>query len=126
MKQSAVECTPSRKLPGAFAGLSRSANFFFTGGGAPPPPRTDADTSPRIRSPRRRVAAGACLITAALVSQACNPKPPETKDYVTKIAGERTNKDAMFQNGDDPVPKAKHAEFLPLSYFPIDPEYDVP
>jgi uncharacterized protein len=57
---------------------------------------------------------------------ACNPKPPEAKDYTAKIASERANKDTMFQSGDDPVPKAKHAEFLPLAYFPIDPDYDVP
>ena len=24
------------------------------------------------------------------------------------------------------MPKARHAEFLPLAYFPIDPEYNVP
>jgi MFS family permease len=37
----------------------RGANIFSTGGGAPPPPRAFADTSPRIRSPRLGVAAGA-------------------------------------------------------------------
>src|SRR5262245_8276474 len=38
--------------------------LFFTGGGAPPPPRTHADTSPRIHSPRRGVAAGAAVLIA--------------------------------------------------------------
>jgi ACS family D-galactonate transporter-like MFS transporter len=41
----------------------RRANFFSNGGGAPPPPRSFADTSPRIRSPRLGVAAGAGLTT---------------------------------------------------------------
>src|SRR5262245_65419193 len=44
------------------------ANFFFTGGGAPPPPRGFADTTPRILSPRRGVAAGACAITLLLLA----------------------------------------------------------
>src|SRR5262245_12444559 len=63
----------------------------------------------------------ALLIAIAVVATACNPKPPETKDYTAKIAAERATKDTMFQNGNDPVPTAKHAEFLPLAYFPIDP-----
>jgi uncharacterized protein (DUF1684 family) len=68
----------------------------------------------------------AVLAIPLLTAVACNPKPPESKDYVAKVAAERTSKDAMFQGADDPVPKARHGEFLPLSYFPIDPEYDVP
>jgi hypothetical protein len=54
------------------------------------------------------------------------PPPPGAKDYAAKVAQDRSAKDAMFQAGDDPVPKARHAEFLPLAYFPIDPDYDVP
>ncbi len=62
-----------------------------------------------------------------LVLAACSSKPPETThDYVAKIAADRAAKDAAFAKADDPVPANKHAELLPLSYFPIDPEYDVP
>jgi len=68
----------------------------------------------------------AISISLSLLAAACNPKPPEAKDYVAKLAAERTVKDAQFQAGNDPVPTARHAEFLPLSYFPIDPDYDVP
>ena len=68
----------------------------------------------------------AVAIPLLALTAACNPKPPEAKDYVAKVAAERANKDAMFQGTDDPVPKARHAEFLPLPYFPIDPDYDVP
>ncbi len=32
----------------------------------------------------------------------------------------------QFSGGDDPIPQAKHAQFLPLAYFPIDPDYNVP
>jgi len=62
-----------------------------------------------------------CLAVAA-----CNPRPPETKDYTAKLASDRAAKDAAFAASDDPIPKARHTELLPLAYFPIDPDYDVP
>ena len=66
-------------------------------------------------------------MAAALLLASCRSTPPqEPKDYVGKIAAERAAKDAAFAAGDDPIPKAKHAEFLPLAYFPIDPDYNVP
>jgi uncharacterized protein (DUF1684 family) len=62
-----------------------------------------------------------------LFAAGCSSKPPdEPKDYVSKIAHERAAKDAAFTAGDDPIPKARHAQFLPLGYFPIDPDYDAP
>jgi uncharacterized protein (DUF1684 family) len=57
---------------------------------------------------------------------ACTPPPPDQRDYATKIAAARTSKDAEFARGDDPIPAARHAQFLPLAYFPIDPDYNVP
>jgi uncharacterized protein (DUF1684 family) len=64
---------------------------------------------------------------ALLLMGACSSRPPEEpKDYVSKIAAARAAKDAAFAAGDDPIPKAKHAEFLPLAYFPIEPEYNAP
>jgi uncharacterized protein (DUF1684 family) len=54
-------------------------------------------------------------------------RPPENpKDYVATIAADRAVKDKAFAASDDPIPKARHAEFLPLAYYPIDPEYHVP
>jgi len=68
-----------------------------------------------------------CALSVILVTAACSSKPPdEPKDYVSKIAAERAAKDAAFTAGDDPIPKAGHAQFLPLGYFPIDPAYDAP
>ena len=64
--------------------------------------------------------AAACLLVF------CSPKPPEPKDYAARLAADRAAKDAAFQSGSDPVPAARHAELLPLAYFPIDPGYDVP
>ena len=56
----------------------------------------------------------------------CSPAPPDERDYATKIASARSAKDAQFSGGDDPIPQAKHAQFLPLAYFPIEPDYNVP
>jgi uncharacterized protein (DUF1684 family) len=69
----------------------------------------------------------ATLVVFALLASGCSSKPPDQpKDYVARIAAERAAKDAAFAAGDDPIPKAKHAEFLPLAYFPIDPDYNAP
>jgi uncharacterized protein (DUF1684 family) len=67
------------------------------------------------------------FIALLLLTGACSSRPPEEpKDYASKIAAERAAKDAAFAAADDPIPRAKHAEFLPLAYFPIEPEYNAP
>jgi uncharacterized protein (DUF1684 family) len=71
------------------------------------------------------------IVCAAVVviagAAACASKPPDdSRDYPAKVAADRAAKDAAFQSGNDPIPKARHAEFLPLAYFPIDPDYNVP
>ena len=67
------------------------------------------------------------LLAAALLVASCgSTPPPEPKDYAAKIAAARAAKDAEFAASDDPVPKARHQALLPLAYFPIDPEYNVP
>jgi len=61
-----------------------------------------------------------------LFAAACSNKPPDNPEqYAARVAAERTAKDAEFQRNDDVVPKDKKAQFLPLAYFPIDPEYHV-
>lgn len=61
-----------------------------------------------------------------LGSAACGGGPPvDPKDYAAGIAAARAAKDAEFQRADDPIPANRKAEFLPLAYFPIDPEYNV-
>jgi len=68
-----------------------------------------------------------CFVCFVVSCVSCSSKPPEsTQDYVSKIAADRAAKDAAFAKSDDPVPTAKHADLLPLAYFPIDPDYDVP
>jgi uncharacterized protein len=68
----------------------------------------------------------AVLCLAALLTS-CSGKPPEKGgDYVAEIAAARSAKDAEFLKNPDPIPEEKKGEFLPLAYFPIDPEYAVP
>ena len=70
------------------------------------------------------------LILAAL--SGCNagaPPPSETGggDYVTQIQIDRAAKDEAFRSQpNEPVPPARVGEFVPLKYFPPDPEYAVP
>jgi uncharacterized protein (DUF1684 family) len=67
----------------------------------------------------------ACALVAGAV--ACASKPPDDSgDYSAKVAADRAAKDAAFLAGDDPIPKSRHAQFLPLAYFPIEPDYSVP
>jgi uncharacterized protein (DUF1684 family) len=67
------------------------------------------------------------LVALLLLTAACSSRPPDQpKDYVGKIAAERAAKDAAFTSSDDPIPKPRHAQFLPLGYFPVDPDYDAP
>ena len=57
---------------------------------------------------------------------ACSNKPPENKDYASRLTAERQAKDAQFIEEGEPVPKSRKAKLLPLAYFPIDPDYNVP
>lgn len=66
------------------------------------------------------------VAVVVLASAACGNRPPDDPaDYATKVAAARAAKDAEFMHEDDPVPANRKAEFLPLSYFPIDPDYHV-
>ena len=68
--------------------------------------------------------AAAALLGVAL---GCSNKPPDDPEaYVRKVTAGRVSKDADFKASNDPIPEAKKAEFLPLAYFPIDPDYNAP
>jgi uncharacterized protein (DUF1684 family) len=71
-----------------------------------------------------RVACSAVCVLA--LTAACSNKPPENKDYASRLTGDRQAKDAQFMEEDRPVPKSRQARLLPLAYFAIDPEYNVP
>lgn len=71
---------------------------------------------------------GVCVLAAvAAFLAACSNQPPEDKNYIAKIGSDRAAKDANFSNsGDSPIPPDRRKDMLPLAYFPIDPDYDVP
>jgi len=62
----------------------------------------------------------------AIAVAACRNGPPDDRHFANQIAAERAAKDATFKSSSDPVPENRHAELLPLAYFPIDPSYSVP
>ena len=69
------------------------------------------------------------LILAVAVTAlvpACSNRPPDERDYASRIASERTEKDALFRKDSEPIPDKRKSDLLPLSYFPIDPDYNVP
>ncbi len=69
----------------------------------------------------------AILFASLVLAAGCSSQPPdEGKSYVEKVAAERAAKDAAFQRQDEPIPPNKKRELLPLAYFPIDPDYNVP
>ena len=65
-------------------------------------------------------------LIAVVVAAGCATRPPDPQEYVARIAAEREAKDAQFMEEDDPVPRNRKPEILPLAYFAIDPEYNVP
>jgi len=70
-------------------------------------------------------------VVVAIAMSGCNagaPAPAESEgDYVSQLMVVRAEKDEAFRNQpDQPVPPDKMNQFLPLKYFPPDPEYVVP
>ncbi len=70
----------------------------------------------------------AVSLLAVLALPACSPSPEdEARTYVQTIAADRAAKDAQFaSDAESPVPVEKRTQFLPLNYFPIDPDYSAP
>ena len=72
----------------------------------------------------RRLVTSTALLCSVAVAAACTsaPRPPAS---ATGTAEWRTVKDDYLRDGAD-TPITADAEFLPLSYFPIDESYNVP
>lgn len=71
------------------------------------------------------------VLTAGIALNACNagnPPPEDTQgDYVSQVQAARIAQDVAFRSQpNQPVPPDKMEQFLPLKYFPPDPEYVVP
>jgi uncharacterized protein (DUF1684 family) len=77
---------------------------------------------------RNSLALAAGLLAFALsASAACSNRPPDNQNYASTIAADRAAKDEQFRTtADSPIPADRRSELLPLSYFPIDPAYNVP
>ncbi len=71
------------------------------------------------------------VLIAGIALNACNagnPPPGDTDgDYVSQVQAARAAQDAAFRSQPNkPVPPDKMDQFLPLKYYPPDPEYVVP
>lgn len=70
--------------------------------------------------------AGAIVTLAGLLAVTACRRQSEDAGYLREIARGRAEKDATFKNAaDSPIPASRRGELLPLSYFPIDPDYSV-
>ncbi|MGE0393834.1 MAG: DUF1684 domain-containing protein, partial [Vicinamibacterales bacterium] len=72
-----------------------------------------------------------CTLVAAATATACSSGPTPLDDsasYIERVREDRARKDAFFlsDDRDNPVPKEKRSQFVPLAYYDIDPEYRVP
>ena len=65
-------------------------------------------------------------ILLVAVAAGCSPAPPDDSAYLQKVIEWRAERDKVWSESDDPIPKARHAEFLPLKYFAPDANYAVP
>ena len=66
-------------------------------------------------------------LLAALVLAVCvtGCRPPEAAN-IPDVATWRAEKDRFMRSDDSPVPKEQRANFPPLTYYDIDPAYQVP
>lgn len=73
-----------------------------------------------------RLTAGALAAAALAVLSACSNRPPDDSgSYARRVQEGRALKDAEFQKSNEPIPEDTKATFLPLAYFPIDPDYSI-
>ena len=66
------------------------------------------------------------LLLAAIAAAGCTSGPPDDSEYLQKIEVWRADRDKAWSETTDPIPANRRAEFLPLRYFPPNPDYAVP
>ncbi len=79
-----------------------------------------------LRAPRT---GAPCLVVALAALAACTsgPAPPDEGSHADRIMAEREAKEQMFRDPSaSPIPPGREAEFLPLSYYPVDESFSVP
>jgi uncharacterized protein (DUF1684 family) len=68
---------------------------------------------------------GAAIVALSALACSSGPSAPDDESYVEKISTERARKERMFrESSDTPIPAGRQSELLPLSYFPVEPEYN--
>ena len=82
---------------------------------------------------RARTISGVLRLALAggVMAAGCSSGPvpvDDTTAYVTHVEQQRARKDVFFRSADkdNPVPKDKQDQIVPLSYYPIDPDYRIP
>lgn len=69
----------------------------------------------------------AALVLSCVCACSSGPSAPDDAAYAGELNTARAEKNANFRTAaDSPVPKEKRDAILPLSYFPVDPNYAVP
>src|SRR5262245_18278097 len=69
-----------------------------------------------------------CVLLLGAFGTGCteSPGPPDEGAYIQKVLDWRMERDKTWGESNDPIPTAQHALFLPLKYYPPDPNYAVP
>lgn len=76
-----------------------------------------------VRASGRSGASRAPLLAVLVLLTSCSAAP--APDHID-VAEWRAEKDRFMRSAESPVPEAERANFPPLSYFEIDPAYQVP
>jgi uncharacterized protein len=86
-----------------------------------------APLEPRLKAIQGMLPRYGPIVIAVVWMAACGTpsRTSESGDYVRQLTAARAEKDAAFRERGSPVPPERQQEFLPLPYFPIDPEYRV-
>ena len=80
-----------------------------------------------MRDYRLSITRFALVAAVVIFAGACTSGPSlDNGPYVAQIEKERADKDAFFRTTDGPLLPENIASFKGLSYFPIDPSYEVP
>jgi uncharacterized protein (DUF1684 family) len=67
----------------------------------------------------------AAVVPFTAILACSSPRPDNPRDYAAMITELRAAKDDQFQREKDPIPASRKSEFLPLAYYPIDPDYHI-
>jgi uncharacterized protein len=68
------------------------------------------------------------LFLAVITAAGCtsSPGPADDAEYLQKVQVWRAERDETWSKSTDPIPRERHADLLPLRYFPPDLSYQVP